>query len=219
VFRRDSTSGTLTFVEVQRNLVGGVTGLAGPSDVAVSNDGAHVYVTGTTGNALAVFGRDPGTGRLNFIEAETQGVGGIDGLTAAVSVAVSPDGASVYVAGSQDNAVAVFAGPQPPTPTPTTTATATATETITDTTTPSATATETPTATPSPTPGPCIGDCDGNGRITVEELVKGVNIALALLPLDQCPSFDFDHDTHVSVDELVKAVNAALNGCVTAASF
>jgi len=76
-----------------------------------------------------------------------------------------------------------------------------------------------PTSTPSPTPTPtmavppCTGDCDDDGKVTVTELVKGVNIALGLLSLDQCPSFNCDGTGEVTVDCLVKAVNAALNGC------
>lgn len=59
----------------------------------------------------------------------------------------------------------------------------------------------------------CTGDCDGNGFVTVDELVRGVDIALGLTLLNDCPSFDRDGDHKVSVDELVAAVNAALNKC------
>ncbi|HUI25956.1 MAG TPA: hypothetical protein VL403_07700 [Candidatus Kryptonia bacterium] len=59
----------------------------------------------------------------------------------------------------------------------------------------------------------CVGDCDSNHKVTVEELVKGVNIALGTLTLDQCPAFDCNGNQHVTVDCLVKGVNAALNGC------
>jgi len=59
----------------------------------------------------------------------------------------------------------------------------------------------------------CVGDCDGSERVGVDELVKGVNIALAIAELNTCPAFDADDDKKVSVDELVKGVNNALNGC------
>lgn len=36
----------------------------------------------------------------------------------------------------------------------------------------------------------CVGDCDNSGAVTVDELVKGVSIALGTLPVDQCPRFD-----------------------------
>jgi len=51
--------------------------------------------------------------------------------------------------------------------------------------------------------------------VTVDELVKGVNIALANLAFDQCPQFDCNRNDTVTVDCLVKGVNAALNGCPT----
>ncbi|HTO56300.1 MAG TPA: hypothetical protein VMJ74_00840, partial [Pseudomonadales bacterium] len=59
-----------------------------------------------------------------------------------------------------------------------------------------------------------MGDCDDDGRVEVDELVKGVNIALGTLEFDACPAFDTDNDQHVGVNELVQAVNAALLGCV-----
>lgn len=86
----------------------------------------------------------------------------------------------------------------------------------------------TPSPTPTPTPLPTAlalgdraapagiaaitGDCDGNGRVTIDELVRGVNIALGLQPLSRCPDFDANRDGRVTIDELVRAVNIALNG-------
>jgi outer membrane protein assembly factor BamB len=61
--------------------------------------------------------------------------------------------------------------------------------------------------------GPCLGDCDGDTSVIVAELVRGVNIALQLFPLDVCPGFDRDGDGRVSIDELMAAVQNALFGC------
>jgi hypothetical protein len=94
-----------------------------------------------------------------------------------------------------------------PTPTPTPTATPTLP--------PTATPTLTPPSPPTPTaprPG-CVGDCNGDGEVTVDELIKGVNIALGAPLLSGCLSFDANGDGVVTVDEIVKAVNAALNSC------
>jgi len=71
---------------------------------------------------------------------------------------------------------------------------------------------------PEPIPMPCVGDCGGDGSVTVTELIRGVNIALGTVPLGDCPVFDFSLDGRVTIDELVKAVNAALNGCPPAAA-
>lgn len=106
------------------------------------------------------------------------------------------------------------------TKTPTTTFTATARQTATATITPlrSRTPTETPTATSTPTPSPtqaelCVGDCDGSSAVTIDELIKGVNIALGASTIDVCRAFDKNQDNKVTIDELVSAVNAALTGC------
>lgn len=60
----------------------------------------------------------------------------------------------------------------------------------------------------------CGADCDGNGRVTVDELVTGVDIALKPSDLDRCARMDVNGDGAVTVDELVTAVNATLGGCV-----
>lgn len=76
--------------------------------------------------------------------------------------------------------------------------------------------TETPAVTPSasPTmPPPCIGDCNGDRRVTIEELVRGVNIALGGVALAQCRAIDAGGDGRVTIDELIAAVRAALEGC------
>jgi hypothetical protein len=61
----------------------------------------------------------------------------------------------------------------------------------------------------------CSGDCDGNQVVTVNELVKGVNIALGTSQLGECEAFDRDQNGTVSVDELVAAVRNALEGCTS----
>jgi hypothetical protein len=60
---------------------------------------------------------------------------------------------------------------------------------------------------------PCVGDCDGNGTVSIAELIRGVNIALGNAALDDCPSFDRNDSGTVEVNELIAAVNNALSGC------
>jgi hypothetical protein len=60
---------------------------------------------------------------------------------------------------------------------------------------------------------PCAGDCDGSDTVTIDELIRGVNIALDNLPSTECPAFDVSGDATVTIDELLAAVNRALNGC------
>ncbi|MDX2168581.1 MAG: hypothetical protein SF182_16025 [Deltaproteobacteria bacterium] len=56
----------------------------------------------------------------------------------------------------------------------------------------------------------CVGDCNGDGQVTINELITGVNIALGSSPVSACPSFDENGDGEVSINELIKAVNIAL---------
>jgi hypothetical protein len=58
----------------------------------------------------------------------------------------------------------------------------------------------------------CVGDCNGEGTVQVNELIVGVNILLDALPVADCPSLD-DGQGRVTVDRLVLAVTNALNGC------
>lgn len=108
VFRRDMTTGSLTFVEVVRDEMNGVDGLEGVVSVVVSPDGANLYAAGSFDNALAVFSRDSVTGHLEFIEVIRDGFNGVEGLQRAEAVAVAPNGVHLYVAGSRDNTLAVF---------------------------------------------------------------------------------------------------------------
>ena len=57
-----------------------------------------------------------------------------------------------------------------------------------------------------------MGDCNGNGVVRVDELVKAVNIALGTADVSLCAAADRNGDG-VKIDELVRAVGAALKGC------
>jgi hypothetical protein len=63
-------------------------------------------------------------------------------------------------------------------------------------------------------PGECVGDCHGDGTVTVDEIVTMVGIALGGAPISACPAGDVNNDQHITVDEIIQAVNAALNGCI-----
>ena len=62
-------------------------------------------------------------------------------------------------------------------------------------------------------PPDCAGDCDGDGSVSVSELIRAVNIALGNLDISQCTAIDGNGDGTVSINELIRAVNAALTGC------
>ncbi len=56
----------------------------------------------------------------------------------------------------------------------------------------------------------CVGDCSGQLRVTISDLVLAVNIALGRAPVDQCPALGAGP---VTVSTLVTCVNNALRGC------
>jgi hypothetical protein len=58
----------------------------------------------------------------------------------------------------------------------------------------------------------CVGDCDKNGVVGINELVMMVNIALGNATLAQC-AVDTDGDGEISIAELVSGTRSALRGC------
>jgi DNA-binding beta-propeller fold protein YncE len=91
--------------------------------VTISPDGASAYAASFSSNAVAIFDRNPTTGALTqkpgtagcISETGTAGAC-VDGtaLDGAVSVTVSPDGTSAYVASLGGDAVAIFDRDTPP---------------------------------------------------------------------------------------------------------
>lgn len=93
-------------------------GLDGVSAVTVSPDGRNAYAVAATADALLSYARDPASGALTPLAGAaciTQSAfppagctGGGRGLDGARDVLVSPDGANVYVAGQDADAIATF---------------------------------------------------------------------------------------------------------------
>jgi hypothetical protein len=59
---------------------------------------------------------------------------------------------------------------------------------------------------------PPAADCNGDGRVTINELTTCVNVALGSRALNACPPADPDESGRVTVAELIAAVRAALVG-------
>ncbi len=95
VLNRNVTTGALTFASST------TTGLSNPRELAMAPDGKGVYVASAVGNAVAAFLRDTTTGAVT--PAGTTG-----GISLAVGVAVSPDNLHVYAGGSSSGSVRTY---------------------------------------------------------------------------------------------------------------
>lgn len=60
----------------------------------------------------------------------------------------------------------------------------------------------------------CVGDCNGDQSVLVNELITAVNVALGVTPLDACPGLDCPGQPPAAgITCLIQAVRNALNGC------
>jgi len=59
----------------------------------------------------------------------------------------------------------------------------------------------------------CVGDCNGDGTVGINELILAVNIAIGSRAVVDCANVDANGNGVVAINELVGAVNNALNGC------
>jgi 6-phosphogluconolactonase (cycloisomerase 2 family) len=132
IFDRNTTTGALTQKAGTAGCIS-ETGTAGACtdgaaldsafSVTISPDGATAYVASIVSDAVAIFDRNPATGALTqkagtagcISETGTAGAC-TDGtaLDGAQSVEIAPDGANVYAASTQSDAVAIFDRDIPP---------------------------------------------------------------------------------------------------------
>src|SRR5262249_32973182 len=61
----------------------------------------------------------------------------------------------------------------------------------------------------------CVGACDDDLQVAINELLTGVNIVIGSQPLTACTTLDSNGDGTAAINEIVQAVNNALNGCPT----
>lgn len=207
-----------------------VTGTASPTPTA-SPTGTHSATVTATASPTATTTRTATATRTATVsvtatptQTSTPPSTATHSATATNSATSAPDATGTASPTRTDTTTAT------PTPTSTLPSTATHSATATNTATPNATGTasstatasvpaagtETTTPTPSPTvtAGPaCTADCNDDGWITIDELIRAIHIALGTESVGTCPSADPDDNGMVTIAELTASVNLALNGC------
>jgi len=75
--------------------------------------------------------------------------------------------------------------------------------------------TPTPTAEPTPTsvPGACVGDCNDDGSVAIDDLIVMVNIAQDAQPITACLAGDADMGGTITIEEIIQAVGNAQTSC------
>ncbi len=56
----------------------------------------------------------------------------------------------------------------------------------------------------------CVGDCNNDGAVTINEIITMVNIALGNAPVTTCESGDTNGDGQITISEILAAVNVVL---------
>jgi len=59
----------------------------------------------------------------------------------------------------------------------------------------------------------CAGDCNGDGAVTINELLTMVNVALGTTAVTACEAGDVNGNGEITINEILAAVNHALGTC------
>ncbi|MEM6575440.1 MAG: beta-propeller fold lactonase family protein, partial [Pseudomonadota bacterium] len=111
VFARDEASGALSSVQVLTDGVAGISGMNGPTALALAPDQGHVYVSGANVDSLAIFSRETSganAGELTFVGSVQNGADSVTGMDEPVDVVISADDMHVYVAGKSGSSIVAF---------------------------------------------------------------------------------------------------------------
>jgi 6-phosphogluconolactonase (cycloisomerase 2 family) len=118
IFARDASSGRVTFVESLRNndtdeASNSIRGLGTAYALTISADGRFLYGTGRNDDAVVVFARDSGSGKLTLVEVVEDGKpdsrgAEVDGLDGAAYLTLSRDSNFLYVTSFYESALVTF---------------------------------------------------------------------------------------------------------------
>jgi len=59
----------------------------------------------------------------------------------------------------------------------------------------------------------CVGDCDSDGHVSVNEILTMIDVALGNASVSACGDGDANGDSQITIDEILAAVNNTLSGC------
>lgn len=107
-FSISQDSGLLTFLEVYKNGVNGVTGLSWANPIIAAPDGKNIYVGAAYNGELTSFSRNSNTGLLNYLNTFKDNTNGIDGLSSPSALCVHPNGKYLFVSAEKDKAISAF---------------------------------------------------------------------------------------------------------------
>ncbi len=107
IFSKNASNGMLSFQEVVRNGVAGVSDLGGAYSVMVSPDGSHVYTAGIDAASVSSFTRAT-NGSLTLVANYVDGVDGVSGLEGINAISFSPDGAYLMATGGNFSTLVMF---------------------------------------------------------------------------------------------------------------
>jgi 6-phosphogluconolactonase (cycloisomerase 2 family) len=99
LFRRNISTGELTFQDIWRDDIGDVEGLDGAKHLVISPDGKNVYIAAANDRTVTVFNRNATSGSLAFNQTFDLGA---EGSGDVVFLAISPDGRDIFAATDSD---------------------------------------------------------------------------------------------------------------------
>jgi 6-phosphogluconolactonase (cycloisomerase 2 family) len=102
-FDRNASSGSLSFGGTFKS-----SETNGARYLVLSNDDAHVYVTGYADDSVSWFDRNSTTGALTLIGTLRDGINGVDGLDGSLGICFSPNEKHLYIASFNDDSISWF---------------------------------------------------------------------------------------------------------------
>jgi 6-phosphogluconolactonase (cycloisomerase 2 family) len=97
-YRRDSSTGKLSWLDNAQNGTNGVSGLTTPTDIAFSPDSRFLYVACSGDNDVVIFKQDDSAkAKFSYVGKVSTTSDAAHPLTNANSIAISPDGKNLYV--------------------------------------------------------------------------------------------------------------------------